>query len=403
MSEARASAGSERGVAARPPAPAFRFGGGSSLPGDPVDQRPGGGSDALVWRSVTGGRWLDGTRAGLADRVAAVLAAHPDTMVGGALPFERDAAAVLVHGPVDERPALPVLPAPREPAPVLLGVESRPDPVGYRDAVRRALDWIADGPAGPGQARKVVLSRALLLEYSSAVDPDAVLAAAAATPGRTWRYQLRTPAGPVLVGATPELLVRRRGLAVTSFPLAGSTPRPGGAADADQAARLRASAKDHREHAVVVEAIADTLAPWCRRLTVPSEPELVAAPGMWHLGSHIRGELRDPSVTSLHLAAALAPTPALGGRPAAAAAALIGQLEPDGRGLYGGTVGWTDGSGDGEWAVTIRGALLDGARVRVQAGAGIVAASEPEAELHETTAKVRAVLAALALPGGELR
>jgi isochorismate synthase len=183
---------------------------------------------------------------------------------------------------------------------------------------------------------------------------------------------------------------------VHSHPLAGSARRlPDAGEDREAADRLRTSDKNRREHAMVVEAIFDVLAPYCRDLSAPPAPELVSTSTLWHLATPIRGTLRDPSVSSLELACALHPTPAVCGLPRAAAAEAIRMIEPFDRGFYSGAVGWCDGNGDGEWHVTIRCAEIAGSTARLYAGAGIVAGSDPDEEVAETATKFMALLGAL--------
>jgi isochorismate synthase len=159
---------------------------------------------------------------------------------------------------------------------------------------------------------------------------------------------------------------------------------------------LAASAKDQREHAFVVDAMATALAPLCSDLDVPATPGLTQTPNMWHLGTRIVGSVREPATTALDLAVALHPTPAVCGTPTADAREFILTNEGD-RGFYAGAVGWCDSAGDGEWMVGIRCAELsaDGRTIRASAGGGIVSDSDPQLELAETSAKLRTILSAL--------
>ena len=206
--------------------------------------------------------------------------------------------------------------------------------------------------------------------------------------------------GHFLVGSSPEVLVRRRGNRVWSFPLAGSAARVPGDQEADQAAAnsLRDSAKDLDEHRFVVDHIRRILAPLCSELTVPERPRLEKTSEMWHLATPIEGVLKDPAPSALDLALSLYPTPAVCGTPQAAAEALITTAESD-RGFYAGAVGYTDAAGDGEYMVAIRCAEVnaDGTRARAWAGGGLTAYSDPQAELDETSAKLRTIMRALGL------
>ena len=250
------------------------------------------------------------------------------------------------------------------------------------------------GDASLGGLRKVVLARALEIVTAQPADPLVLLNRLAGDPAVT-AYLLDLPEGGHLVGASPELLLRKRGPGIVAHPLAGSARRSADPAqDRAAADALAASGKDRHEHRFVAEMILDTLAPFCADLS--AEPAHLTCTGsMWHLGTRIAGRLRDPAMPSALLAAALHPTPAVCGTPTEEARAAIAALEPDPRGFYAGAVGWCDRQGDGEWHVAIRCAEVSGTRVRAWAGAGIVAGSDPDAELAETEAKFAAILTAL--------
>jgi len=259
-------------------------------------------------------------------------------------------------------------------------------PADYAEAVAVATRAIARG-----QMRKVVLARRLTVEIGPSV-PGAVLARLAAAEPSSTAFLLGRPDG-AFVGASPELLVSRRGHTVLSHPLAGTA-----AGDGD---RLLGSAKDLEEHELVVADIARVLDPLCGELVVPSAPSLVALHTMAHLGTRIEGRLlgEDGRVpTALEVAGLLHPTPAVGGVPRAEALALIAELEPGPRGPWAGAVGWVDADGDGDFVVGLRSAILSGTLATVWAGAGIVAASDPDAELAETAVKLAPVLEGL-VPG----
>jgi isochorismate synthase len=201
-----------------------------------------------------------------------------------------------------------------------------------------------------------------------------------------------------LVGASPELLISRQGNKVIANPLAGSEPRSDDPViDQQRAEQLLRSEKDRREHALVIKAIEEALRPFCRTLNIPAEPSLISTPAMWHLSTTIHAELKDPATTSLQLALALHPTPAVCGYPCAEARRAISEIEPHERGLFTGIVGWCDAAGDGEWVVTIRCAEIKDRDVRLYAGAGIVAGSDPQKELAETGAKFNTMLTALGI------
>ncbi len=260
----------------------------------------------------------------------------------------------------------------------------------YREAVQLVLDRIARG-----ELRKVVLARTVEVEADRDLDPRLLAHRLRAVDPDAYTFAAPTDRG-VIVGASPELLVSRRGHEVRSNPLAGSAPRSGDAEeDRANADALIASSKEQEEHAIVVEAIAETLRPFCEELTWDPEPVLRETPNVWHLSTRFRGALREPAPTALDLVAALHPTPAVAGEPREAALATIEALEPFDRGRYAGPVGWVDAEGDGEWAIALRCAELRGDRAILYAGAGIVAGSEPARELDETERKFRAFLDAL--------
>ncbi|MBO1074561.1 isochorismate synthase (plasmid) [Roseomonas marmotae] len=335
-----------------------------------------------------------GPAATLAGRVADFFReAGPDAVLAGALPFDRAAGDHLVQAREVSRrapPSAPEMPRAR------WTLRHDPAPEAFAGAVAEALVAMA-----AGDLRKVVLSRSLLAEADRPIDLSALLRRLAGDPKVTgFLVPLPDDGGAprVLAGATPELLVGKTGRGVLSHPLAGSARRQADpVADRAAAAALERSDKDRREHALVSEFVMDTLAPYCRSLAAPEGIQLTTTATMWHLGTRIMGELKDPGVSSAELAAALHPTPAVCGVPREASARLISRLEPYDRGFYAGAVGWCDGRGDGEWHVSIRCAEIAGRRARLYAGAGIVPGSDPAAETAETAAKFGAFLNALGI------
>jgi menaquinone-specific isochorismate synthase len=250
-----------------------------------------------------------------------------------------------------------------------------------RDAVRR------------GEITKAVIARDVVVRASDPIDVHAVLLRLRASFGSSYRYSIDG-----LIGASPELLVGRHGDVVRSHPLAGTAPRTGDpVTDARLAADLIASMKNQVEHRVVIDVVHDALLPYCSYLDWEPEPSIVAVANVQHLGTLIEGRLSEPAPNVLELARLLSPTPALGGDPRKEALALIAAVEGLERGRYGGAVGWVDADGNGTWAVAIRCAELSGDRrqARLFAGGGIVAESDPHAELAETQAKFQAMLSAI--------
>lgn len=275
-----------------------------------------------------------------------------------------------------------------------------PAPTEYRDRIRRARDRLA-APDNP--LHKVVLARALRLAADAPLDARVILRRLIAADPTAYGFLVDLSAagddyaGAALVGASPELLVARRGDRVECRPFAGSAPRAADPnADAANGAALAASAKNRHEHQLVIEAIRAALEPLCDDLSIAPEPQLSSTATVWHLCTPISGRLRDTSTTAIDLAVAMHPTPAVGGVPTKAAVELIAELEGD-RGFYAGAVGWCDARGDGRWVVSLRCAQLSADRrsALARAGGGIVAESDPDEEVAETTTKFATILNAL--------
>ncbi|MEX0663576.1 MAG: isochorismate synthase [Acidimicrobiia bacterium] len=268
-------------------------------------------------------------------------------------------------------------------APSRFVVQAQSSRAAWRASVLDALATI-----GRGELAKVVLARAVHVEADRAFDVQGVLARLRSQQPGCFVY-----AADSMVGASPELLVARFGAHVVSRPMAGTAVAGDGALE-----RLRSSSKEAREHRVVVDAIVDVLASHCSRVEAAPEPEVDEFADVAHLATPVHGTLHDPPPDALALARALHPTPAVAGSPTTTALAAIARLEPQGRGRYAGPVGWVDARGDGEWAVALRGASIDGPHAVLHAGAGIVAGSDPDAEWAETEAKFDPMLRALVRP-----
>jgi isochorismate synthase len=333
----------------------------------------------------------------LADARAA-LASGETSIVLGALPFDLSRPAALMRPesvrftatlPDDAHGALPAVRV----------VGQRPPPDVHRARIVEALRRLVD-PAD--ELHKVVLARALDLEADAPIDLHALLLRLAQDHTASAYLVDLTPAGEAvagtaLIGASPELLVARRGDVVTCRPFAGSAPRsPDPQTDRDNGAALAASAKNLYEHQLVVDQMREALEPLCVDLRIASPPELSSTSAVWHLSTPISGRIREKSLTALDLAVALHPTPAVGGVPPAAAAALINELEGD-RGFYAGAVGWSTANGDGKWVVSIRCAEVSADRrtAVARAGGGIVAESDPDDEVAETITKFKTIMTAL--------
>lgn len=289
--------------------------------------------------------------------------------------------------------AQPDLDTPSRPQPKAQSFTSEPlTPVEhYLRAVAAARDAVRDG-----LLTKAVIAREIRVSSDEPIDIHAVLVRLRLSFGSSYRYSIDG-----FVGAMPEQLVAVQGNTVSAHPFAGTTPRTGDPeTDRKAAAELLASAKNQTEHRVVIDMIHDTLLPWCSYLDWEPEPSIVAVANVQHLGTRMEGHLSDPRPNVLELVRALAPTPAVGGFPRAEALALIDEVEGFERGRYAGSVGWVDATGDGTWAVALRCAEFSADRrsARLVAGGGIVADSEPLAELAETQAKFQAMLSAIVRP-----
>lgn len=268
-------------------------------------------------------------------------------------------------------------------------------PVTPVDAYLAAVGAARDAVRA-GQLLKAVIARDVAVTALEPIDIHAVLLRLRASFGSSYRFCVDG-----LIGASPELLVQVQGRTVRSHPLAGTAPRTGDpATDSRLAAELVASTKNQVEHRVVIDMVHDTLLPWCSYLDWEPEPSIVTVANVQHLGTAIEGALSEPRPPVMTLVRALCPTPALGGSPSAGAIEFIEAHEPMQRGNYGGAVGIVDRHGDGTFAVTIRCAEFSADRrtARLFAGGGIVAESDPLAELAETQAKFQAMLSAIVRP-----
>jgi menaquinone-specific isochorismate synthase len=266
-----------------------------------------------------------------------------------------------------------------------------PRGVAFNDGALPPAQWagaVADAVARimAGRLDKVVLARDLEVSTAAPLDVRWLLHRLAERYDTTWVFAVDG-----LVGATPELLVRREKGLVTSRVLAGTIRRTGDDThDLALAGSLARSSKDLEEHEYAVRSVADALAPHCSSMNVPEAPFVLHLSNVMHLATDVAGVLADDA-SSLGLAAALHPSAAVCGTPRVAADALIAELEHMDRGRYAGPVGWIDADGDGEWGIALRCGLVgreDPSRMRLFAGCGIVAGSDPADELAESSAKL---------------
>ncbi|MGE7878511.1 isochorismate synthase DhbC [Peribacillus muralis] len=325
--------------------------------------------------------------------------------VVGALPFDnRTPARLFVPETLEiSKPLNNKLEGEMEPAiSPTYKIKSIPSPSEYVEGVEKGIQYIK-----ANHLKKIVLARSLHLELPKKVNLKKLLHNLAINNkfGYTFavdlsdKQNIEVPSKcKTLIGASPELLVSKSGLKLTANPLAGSRPRSkDNTEDQRRANELLSSAKDLHEHNVVVQAVVNALKPYCENLHVPDKPSLVNTETMWHLSTEIIGEIKDPLVSSLEIAYALHPTPAVCGTPTELAREIINEIEPFDRSFFTGMVGWCDAKGDGEWVVTIRCAEVEGNALKLFAGAGVVADSKPDEELVETAAKFRTMLLAMGI------
>jgi isochorismate synthase len=269
-------------------------------------------------------------------------------------------------------------------------VASAMPPEHFESAVARASELI-----GQGQMEKIVLAREVQVHAPGSYDPAAILGVLREEFPSCFTFCVGR-GDAAFVAASPELLVRREGHRVSTLALAGSTRRSADPAVDDHLGEQLLRDESYREeHAIVARRIERMLRAHAVWVAAAPEPELVRIANIQHLATPIRAQLASP-MDALELVGMMHPTPAVGGEPLARAAPLIPALEGLDRGWYAGPVGWTDTTGDGEFCVALRCALLRGPVARCYAGNGIVRDSEPAAELAETEIKLQALLPLLA-------
>jgi isochorismate synthase len=366
--------------------------------GDRIDFESGG--DRILAASRLWGRISSGDALAIGG-----FAYRPDREPGGAwsgfpaLLFRVPALAVmrkrgrtfLVAAAADAEDLLDLAPtAVRAPAARSLIVTSARNPLAWTAAVQTAAAKLRGG-----EAEKVVLAREVVAHGDGVVAAGNVVRALRTAYPSCFTYLVTGADGTAFAGASPELLVRRLGTDAFAQPMAGSVARGFSDAEDERLARdLTASHKDADEHRLVSKFVVDALQPFASHVDAHG-PEVVRFTNIQHLATSVHADLNLPAATALELAAALHPTPAVGGWPREAADRLIDELEGMERGWYAGAVGWIDGRGDGEFAVALRCGLLweDGARL--YAGVGVMPDSDPARELEETELKFKALLTAL--------
>jgi isochorismate synthase len=357
-------------------APAPRLWGGFAFAPGAADRAPwtGFGDASFVLPRLT--YWTDGERAwlqGIGRTHDCALAADLEAAEAAIAQIARGA------GPTGRAASAPSAASVRSIAPT--------SATAWQHQVNGILD-----PIGAGEVRKVVGARCATVTFEQPLSIRRVLRNLQDETGTVWRYAI-TRDGGTLVGATPELLVCRRGDAVRAEALAGTLAQSNGSED-----DLMASTKDRSEHQFVCDAIVETLAPLCSELHQPHTPTVRALRHLFHLATPIRGRLARPTHV-LDLCERLHPTPATCGTPRDRALRMILSTESTPRGWYAAPVGWFDAAGDGEFVVALRSGLVRGDTAYVYAGAGIVAGSCAAKELAEIELKQLVMLRALGVSG----
>ncbi|WP_196387390.1 isochorismate synthase MenF [Vibrio cidicii] len=275
---------------------------------------------------------------------------------------------------------------------------SSPTGTHYKNGVSSLLSMFR-----PEYLSKVVLSRSLEIATEQEIAQPALLRNLLSINSRGYTFAARIDSERKLIGASPELLIAKKGSHLISNPLAGSRPRT----ECESENNLRRESllntgKDLHEHGLVVEEVERVMNRYCHNLYAPMVPSVIETETMLHLSTVLEGQVDDPNVSALQVAAELHPTPAVCGYPRQSAYDAIKQLEGFDRGYFTGMVGWCDARGNGEWVVTIRCAEVTSHQMKVYAGAGIVTESLPESELDETGAKMKTILSAAGIQLNEL-
>ena len=329
----------------------------------------------------------------------------------GSLPFDRTATGLLeipewcvtqlrngdawltkVEGSSDPRSIIDATIAPDQGLLRVRDVSYQPAPDEYAHRVAQAVEILRRK-----EIDKVVLARAVVGSVEEPIDPAAVAQRLRAREPVCTLYSLPTPGGRRLVGASPELLLRRRGGEVLCHPLAGTIALPADTSPDDYHTWLLGSTKNLHEHEIVVDDIVRNLAQAYDDIDADARPSIVALRTVAHLGTWISARSHDaPSAPdALDVLRMLHPTAAVGGIPRERAYELLRQLELNDRGHFAGPLGWMDQEGDGDWWIAIRGVVVEERNFEAWAGAGIVSESDPVAEREETANKLAAVLSAI--------
>ncbi|KWZ94686.1 putative isochorismate synthase [Anaerococcus hydrogenalis] len=263
----------------------------------------------------------------------------------------------------------------------------------FKNNVNKGLNYISSG-----LIEKIVLSRGYIIEFENKIKIDQIIKRLYKNNALGYIYAINLLDNGFVLGASPEMLVSKRGYKISSNPLAGSRPRSNNLyKDKLLAEELKHSKKDLNEHKIVVNYIIKNLNEVCTNIKYHKLPKLINTNQLWHLSTHIEANVRDEIKTVFDVAEQIHPTPAVCGFPKLESSEKISELEQYNRGLFAGLVGWCDENGDGDLAILIRGAKINGNKIKIQAGAGIVEGSVPSEELKETSVKMKTILESIGL------
>ncbi|MFT7681886.1 MAG: isochorismate synthase [Moritella dasanensis] len=269
-------------------------------------------------------------------------------------------------------------------------VVSQPTGHHYKQGVANILEMFNQNILS-----KVVLSRSVEVATELEINQSDLLHNLLAINSRGYTFAADLASGSKLMGASPELLIAKRGSHMISNPLAGSRPKSLSAAENLTAKEsLLNTGKDLHEHGLVVEEVEKVMSKYCRNLYTPMVPSVIETESMLHLSTVLEGQADLDDLSVLQVAAELHPTPAVCGHPRHSAYEAIKHLETFERGYFTGMIGWCDSRGNGQWVVTIRCAEVKSNQMKIFAGAGIVSESQPQSELDETCAKMKTILSA---------
>lgn len=330
------------------------------------------------------------------DEVRALQKQHHGQLIIGAIPFDnRTKATIIVPEQLmcyQNSDIIDDLQIKNQSSKIAYGTDI-PERHQFNEMIQQAINYINDQ-----QFNKVVLARTLTLRLETEPQVSAWLTNLIQKNNQGYIFSIGTDFYRSLIGASPELLVKKEGKMVTINPLAGSRKLTWNKEkDAELEKELLHSKKDLHEHKIVVDFMCERLSAYLSNIDFNENPDVLYTDTMIHLSTVIKGEVKNDSISSLDLAELLHPTPAICGEPQKQSLDFIQKIEPFSRGYYTGLVGYMDGNGDGEWVITIRCAEIKDKEITLFAGAGIVNNSIQNSEYNEISGKFTTILNAMGL------